>query len=482
MKKLPLLLLSVLILIPSFALSPADLQEAMLVNNPDIQKAKAEVSKAQLDVKDAKAGYSPTVDLTITGSYIANPIGPININLGDYISTPISGLPDYIQIYKGQESSYYQFQLSITQPIFTWGKISKSIKLYSAVSDARALQLEDTIEKTQTELNTRIAALYYLLQIQKVLEDQTQIAQRLITIADQAQANGMMLEADALAVKVQASQLDVAKAQIDQQVTIMLTAIEGITGLTDIQAQDLEFDEVTFQKDLETLRDMDYQNLVAKCLSDSRTTFQLLSKLSTIAQYTKDIANASVNWKPDFALVVNADYSGSRFPLIQTDWYRQDDWSATVTVALKSTIFDGGKAIRNVKRTQTEVESAEVDTQSAKTQIRSAVDQNWTNLFVYQAQIDYQNALAAQQDQKNQVNINLLDTGYGSESDYLQGQLERNNCQIEILQNKINQAAALYTLLYLQGENPTTTSDTTASDSTPATESTPAPDDAPESL
>ena len=125
---------------------------------------------------------------------------------------------------------------------------------------------------------------------------------------------------------------------------------------------------------------------------------------------------------------------------------------ATVTVALKTTVLDGGKAIRNVKRTESEVQGALIDTQSAKAKVRSAVDENWTNLSVGLAQIDYQSALSQQLDSKMEVSKSLLDTGYGSESDYLQSQLERNNCEIEILRTKINLATALYTLLYLQGD------------------------------
>ena len=148
--------------------------------------------------------------------------------------------------------------------------------------------------------------------------------------------------------------------------------------------------------------------------------------------------------------MVNADYSGSRLPLAETDWYGKDDWSATITVALKTTVLDGGKAVRDVKRTASGVEEAELDIQSARSKIRSAVDQSWTDLLVGQAQIDYRNALSEQLDAQNQVKRSLLDTGYGSESDYLQGQLERNNCEIEILKEKISIATALYTLQYLQ--------------------------------
>jgi outer membrane protein TolC len=453
MKKLPILLIILLSVLPLFSLTVTDLQSAMMGGNPDIMKAREEVSKASLDVKDAKSGYSPTIDLTITGSYIANPIDPIRVNLGDYINTTAYGIPnDYVTIYNGQESMYYQFQLSLTQPVFTWGKITNAVRLYQKVYDARVLQLEDAIEKAQTELRTRVAALYYLLQIQKLLESQREIADKLVGHADNAQQNGMMLATDALKIKVQSRQIDVAKAQIDQQIVLMVTELRNLTGLKDLTADDIEFDEAEFDAKLGALKGTEYSTLSSRCLSDSRTTFQLLGALSQIAELTNDIAGASVNWKPDMALVVNADYSGSRLPFAQKDWYGKDDWSATITFALKTTIVDGGKAVRNVKRTESAVSEAQMDIQSAKAKVQSAVDENWTNLSVYLAQIDYQDALQSQLEAQGEVDKQLLDTGYGSESDYLQGQLESNNCGIEILRTRISLATAVYTLLYLQGD------------------------------
>ncbi len=454
MKK-PLYFFILILLAPAlFALTVSDLESSMQAGNTDILKAREEVTKALLDVKDAKAGFTPTVDLTITGSYIANPIDPIYVNLGDYVDTTAYGIPnDYVQVYKGQESMYYQFSLSLTQPVFTWGKLTKALTLYEEVYQARTLALYDAIEKARTELYTRVAALSYLLQIQEVLDQQVQIADRLVELAQSAQDNGMMLATEALSVKVQAKQLDVAKSQVDKQVVLMMTALRNLTGIRDLEAKDIEFDEKGLEKAMQTLLDSDYGNLMARSLSDNRTTFELLSSLSTIASLTNDIAGASVNWKPDVALVVNADYSGSRLPFLETDWYGKDDWSATITVALKTTVFDGGKAVRNVTRTQSDVSSAQIDIQSAKSQVLSAVDENWTNLSVGLSQIEYQSALAEQLDAQAEVKRNLLDTGYGSESDYLQVQLERNNCSVQILQTRIELATAVYTLQYLQGES-----------------------------
>ena len=453
MKRFLIFLLLTLLVFPAFAVTQADLHEALLSNNPDIKKARAEVSKALLDVKDAKAGYTPTIDFTVTGSYIANPIDPIRINLSDYVNSGLLGTNnDYITVFGGQESMYYQFSLQLTQPIFTWGKLSMAVQIYQAIYEARVLQLEDVIEQAETELSTRVAALHFLLQIQSLLLDQLQITARLVQLADDAYANGMMLATDALGVKVQARQLDVAKSQIDQQVLLMMTNIRNLTGLADLESSDIVFDESSFEASLENLLASDYAALVSKCLSDARTNFQLLSKMSEIAKLSNGIAGASVNWKPDFALVVNADYSGSRLPLVETDWYGKDDWSATITVAMKTTLYDGGKAVRNVNRTADDVNSAQVDIQSAKAKIRATVDENWTNMAVCMAQMEYQTALEAQLDSQLEVKKKLLDTGYGSESDYLQVQLERNNCEIQILQTRISLATALNTLLYLEGD------------------------------
>ena len=452
MKKLLTTILFSVFLFSLYSLTVTDLENAMLGANPDILKAAEEITKAALDVRDAKAGYAPTVDLTITGSYIANPIDPIRINLGDYIDTRSYGIPnDYITVYGGQESMYYQFQLSLTQPIFTWGKLTNAIRLYQKVYDARVLQMDDAIGKARTEILTRTAALYWLLRISDMLDSQIEITSRLVELADDARRNGMMLETDALSVKVQARQLDVAKAKIDQQVVMMVSALRNLTGIKDLEASDIEFDEADFSRILEELRAADYETLCSQCLSDRRITFQLLGVLEDIAELTSDIAGASVNWKPDFALVVNADYSGSRLPFAETDWYGKDDWSATVTVALKTTVVDGGKALRNVTRTASAVAEARLDMQSAKDKVRAAVDENWTNLSVYGAQIDYQEALKLQLEAQGEVDRQLLDSGYGSESDYLQGQLKYNNCAIEILTTRISLAAAAYTLLYLQG-------------------------------
>ena len=281
--KITILILLFVTVAGCFALTIDDLNSSMLSNNLAIKKAKEEINKASLDISDAKSGYAPTIDLTVTGSYIANPIDPIRVNLADYISTPVAGgTKDYVTVYQGQENMYYQFSLSMTQPIYTWGKLDNAVRIYQKVYDVKVLQLQDIIEQNQTELRTRVAAVYYLNEIKSLLEQQTSITQRLVELAEEASSNGMMLATEALGVKVQARQIDVALSKIEQQLQLMQTALRNLTGIKDLSIEDLEFNEESFDYEVESLISIDFDSLSAKVLSDNRTNFKLLAELGSI--------------------------------------------------------------------------------------------------------------------------------------------------------------------------------------------------------
>jgi len=456
MKKFFSVLLILCISVACFAVTGSELESSLLANNPAIRKAKEDASQALLDYKDAKAGQGPTLDLTITGSYIANPIDPIRVNINDYIDGATYGLtnPQYVTIYNGMESTYYSFGLQLTQPIFTWGKLSKAVDIYRTVYDARLLQQSDEKDKALTELSTRLYACDVLLQLSQILSEQKDTAKRLTELAESAYENGMMLETEALGVRVQARQIDVASSQVTTALDNMEAAISGLTGVSNFKAEDLEGSkerEEEVNALLEQLMTIGSENIMNRALSDERTTFVLLGKMKMISELTKGVASASVNWKPNLALVVNASYGGPRFPAIETDWYRKNDWNAIVTVALSTTVFDGGKAVRDVQRKASQLEQSTIDTDDATQKIRSAVQENLGTADLCLAKIEYNSAKLEQLAKEGEQKKLAFENGYGSEADCLQNLLEQNNCTVEILQNRISLATALFTLRYLSG-------------------------------
>lgn len=450
MKKIVAVLLVLASFCAIWALTVDSLENSMMINNTSIQSAKSEISKALLDYKDAKAGLTPKVDLTVTGSYLCNPIDSIRINLGDYLNdnSILNGFgSDYITVYEGQEKTYYQFSLSATQPLFTWGKLTNAIKLYEDVYKIRQLQYSDSVEKASTEVKTRFAVLYYLYQIEELLEEQQTISNRLVELSDAAFENGMMLETDALGARVKASQIDVAKAQIEQQIIQMKTALTNLTGVSDFDQ--LDFDENAFEQQIADVESIDYSSLLGRATADLRNNIQILILLQDVSKLTEKISQFSQNWIPDMALVVSANYQGARLPLVEKDWFGKDDWDATVTIALKTTVFDGGAATRAYKKSKEESSQAVINTDDAKLQISTALTESYSSISVCESQINYQKALADQLNSKIAVQKKLLDSGYGSEADYLQVVLEYNNTKLEILQLNIQLATALYTVNYL---------------------------------
>ena len=165
------------------------LTSSLKANNTKLQASYEDLKKAKLDTKDAKANYHPNIDLTVSGSYIINPIGPITINASEL------GLPynQYITLYKGMEDTLYQTSLSLQQPIFTWGKIKNGVNALTEVESVRSLQITDTENQLTAELKTRLAANYYMDEIITLLNEQKSYADRLVQIAYAANEQGIML-------------------------------------------------------------------------------------------------------------------------------------------------------------------------------------------------------------------------------------------------------------------------------------------------
>ncbi len=423
----------------------------MLKDSTDLRKLREEVTQSLLDVKDARAGYSPTIDLQVSGTYMFNPpVGPITVSsddLANAMGLPANPAGGYITLYEGMENTLYQFSLSLTQPLITWGKIGNSVKLYQEVSEVRQLQLTSQQSQLQTELETRLASLWYLDRIRILLAEQRGYAARLVELARQGEANGMLLRQDVLEAQIQAKQLDITLEEVGEQFDNLLLGVQKLTGLPD-----LTWDQISFTPDEAAYLEMmgrDYDLLEVQALSPMQDSLRMLDKLQRVSLYAQDIAEASVYWKPDFALKVDVGYAGSRFPLIETDWYRKDSYSANITIGMKTTVWDGGKKLNDIKRAKSSVESAVVDKDAAMATIRQTLREQWRAMQLAQSKIEYQDLKISVAQSKISQQQKLYDSGYGDESALLQAKVEDCTARIELEQQKLALANAYYMVKYL---------------------------------
>lgn len=435
-----------------------ELSNQLKINNSELKILNQEYQQSLIDVKNAKAGLGPTIDLTVSGTYFLNPpIDSIVLNVDDILnsitwpdSMDIKPNGQYLTLYDGMENTFYSFQLDVTQPIYTWGKLKNAIKLYEKVSEIKQLQISSKEKQLQTELNTRIVSLFYLSQIETLLNTQDDYANRLVKISEDAQKNGILLEQDVLEAKISAQQINITQQEIKEQFFNLLLSIQKMTGNQNLELANINFtpNENIFYEFANRNRD----ELFSKALNTTQDTFLILENLEQISQYTTKIAQASVYWKPDFALKLSLGYGGSRFPFLEKDWFRQNDYTTNFTLALKTTVWDGGKKINEIKKSKSKEEIAGVNYDDAVLSIKQKLQEQFNVIDLALSKIEYQKLKLQTLDSKIKQQEQLFNSGYGSEQELLQAKIERNTAQIELEQNKLTLAGACSTAAFLCNE------------------------------
>ena len=471
-KNLMLLLLPVLFLcttpsgftqkLPSMPIpySFTDLVAAMDLNNVELNKAREAVIQAQLDTKDAKAGYQPTVDLTLAGSYMANPlIKEISLAQGEFGSIPVTNpatvqvvqvpLPNTdIKVFDGMPTFGYSFQLDLQQPIFTWGKISNSVKIFSAVEAVRQLQLTSLKKQKTASLKAQITALSLLSQMEALLSQQQQYAQELVTLTVAAQNQGVALEQAVLEAQTQEALIPLSLQQIRHNTSVILQDLRELTGLPQLDGSQILHIPQTqgFYETFQELSQQDSALLEAAALNPAQESLAILEKLYQAAEYGRKVASGSIYGKPDIALQVSFGVNGNMEKLFKGESDLKQDLVANITLGIKTTVWDGGKKLNQLKRSTSQLKDAELDLEQSRSAIKLELSRQINAMTMATLKIQYQElkiqTAQSQLDQK----LQLLESGYGSQREVLQTRIEKITEEVKLLEEKINLATAACTV------------------------------------
>ena len=434
-----------------------DLLSATQMNHPELLKLQEEYKRSLLDVKDAWWSLGPTVDLQASGTYMLNPpLGAMYINTDDIINAiQWNGVKprnsgQRIKIYDGMENTLYNFELTLTQPVFTWGKITNAIKLYKQVSEIKLSQITQQTAQLETELKTRLISLYNLNKILEIIDEEETYTNRMVEVSESAEKVGMLLHQDVVDAKIQAKELEIAKQDLLEQINDQLLELKRTSGIEDLSLDDINFDFVAeLEESFASLMEKDPSELESQALSGNQSSIKILTQLEGVSQTAEKIARGYENWKPDLALQMSGGYSGSRFPLFEPNWRRKDDYSLNISIGLKATIWDGGKKVRDVSRKVSESETAQINKANARSTISKTFNSQWNAAQVCKMKIEYQElkieSAAAKISQKEQI----YESGYGSETDVLSAKIEHCNAQIEKEKQALSRAAACLTIEYL---------------------------------
>ena len=440
------------LVLPASAISLKDLNEAAALNNPDLLKLQQEYERSLLDVKDAWAGLGPTVDLQLSGTYMLNPlVDSIYLNVDDIINSinwpagiaPTSG-GQYVKVYDGMENTLYNFQLSLTQPVFTWGKLENAVKLYKQISEIKNTQYLSQLQNLETEIESRLVGLFYLKRILEILEEEKAYANKLVETSVNAEKSGMLLHQDVVEARIKAKELEIAQQDIEEQVKKQLLELERTSGITGLTLEDIDYtiDEAEIAAILAWNRD----EVEQKALSSEQLSIKMLTQLQEVNRTAEKIAKGYVNWKPDVALQASAGYSGSRFPFVELNWRRKDDYSLNLSLGIKTTVWDGGKKLNDVSRKISETKTADINQLDARSTIKQTLNVQWNTADVCTMKIEYQDLKIESVDSKIKQQETIFASGYGSETDVLNAKIDRCNQLIEKERQSLTRAVACLTI------------------------------------
>ncbi len=433
----------------------ASLKENMQSGNAELRKLNETYKQSLLDVKDAKANYQPQIEMLLTSTYMPNPpLGKTTIGVDELasqlgITVPGAVSGEYVTLYKGMKDTYYNAGLTITQPIFTWGKIPKSVSLYSEIAQIRALSVEDNTDKLSVELKTRLTAMCYMNELFSLLEETKAKADELVSMSEDAYENGMLLKEDVTKAKISALEVDVKEKELEKEYRDNLKSLKTISNVEDLDEENIDYkvneEEINA---ITSLRREDVLTLVTR--SDS-ATIRMLNGQTRAYELKKEIAQASLYWKPDFALQVSLTYGGSALPLIEKNWYRANDYGLYLTLAISTTIWDGGKKLNAVKYAESEVNGTIADYDEAINELTQKAEENLTQIDLSLTKLEYYDLKLDEAKDRLDLLLRQYEAGTISKTDVLSQEIEVLTQRMTIIQERITLSTAAYTIAYLTG-------------------------------
>jgi len=425
---------------PARSYTLEDLTDAAVRNNRELRQLAVEEEKTLVDLRSAKAEMFPDIGAEIRLNHIANPIDPITVTAGEFGSYPIAGEedvlipPEDVRVYEGMESMFYQLIVSLEQPVFTWGKIRNSIDLYKKVLQTRRLGLEKKREELTATINIYLYSLYYIEKIEELIEEQKKTAERLVFISEKAYENGFIVYSEFLEAQIQAKEINLAEYQLREQKEQTLLDLSHTTLIEDLTIKDLDLSYVN--ENTEDYHLPPSEELMQAALKNN-LDLQVLSSLKEVANYKLEIAEGKGYLKPDIGIRFELSYGGPRFPLVEKDWYGQDDYNLISTIGFVAKIFDGGKLRSEIELNEEEVKASTYDFEQGRQSIEKFIARSLLKLSLYRDNMEYYKLKIESGKEQVALKKTQLEAGAGQESDYLEELINQYADTIKLYQEKI---------------------------------------------
>jgi len=371
-----------------------------------------------------------------TGSLFPGGNFPLTVNVPMPITLdiPMPPLPSEDHIVRFSENARYEFGLTLEQPVFTWGRINNSIQAASLGSQAALLQQEQERRNVITLLDSHLYSLAYLSEIQTLLIEQRQRAQRLIDLSEESHASGFLLRTDVLSARLLLSEIALGELTIAENMATSLLAIQSLTGLSDLTMASLVLPDR--EGNLTNRQSLFYNRSDKDRLLSGLFEKNLSLKMLDIQTRAFDRQLAAQKGrsygKPELGLFFQLTYGGSAFPFVD------NSMNMTAALGIRSLLIDGGSMRHGIRQKEENLIQFKLEEEKGRRDLIEFLERSLIQLEISNQRLTYISLKAETDYIKMEQAGYAWHAGYGEERDVLTHELHWYNNRINLLQEELN--------------------------------------------
>jgi outer membrane protein len=347
-----------------FSLSTAQNQERLTLTldkslevayekNKSLLDQKEKISYARYKIDEARSNFFP--QLSFQGSYtrlgvISSFQMPFSFQVVD---SELKIVPTPMQLPMGFNDNY-DLGLSLTQPLFTWGRIKNSHDIANLSYQASQESYGETKQKIKFEVTKSFYQIILLEELVKVREEARQNVEEHLKTVEARYKAGQASEFDLLRARVQLANSDPPLIQAKNSLELALNGFKNLLGLdlaTEIKLEgELKYEPM----------EIDLPSAEKEALAN-RIELKSIYLQKQISRKALSIAKAGN--RPTLAGFLNYDYKNP-FNSVQK-W--DDDWNFGFSINLP--LFDGFATQSRINQSKSNIKDLEV----VQTQIEDGI-------------------------------------------------------------------------------------------------------------
>jgi outer membrane protein len=391
-------------------------------NSPSVRIAGEAVSGAEFKVREAKSLSLPQV--SFASSYT-------RISLTNEFDFPGFGH------FKFSTPDNLNFRLGATEPVFTWGRIAKSVE----ANRIGVTLAEDGVAMTRQALAFELVPVFYgVLFTREAVKvvDQTLdlLAKKLATLEERYKA-GLASDFDISLIKVQMSGLEAQKLDFENNVRKMVLSYNRVAG----RPMEATFEPVGELK-LEPVAG-DARALTAEAIAN-RPEAKLLADQRRLVQ--TQMALARTGDKPSVAAAFNYQLQNGFLPSVNRI---KGYWNASVGVSYP--VFDGRRTGAQVAQTQVALRTVEEQAADVERGFELEILQTLADLKTLELKIEIEKTKIAHAERALEIADERYQNGLISTTDLVEAQDSLDSARLNYLQLITSHILGRYNLLRAAG-------------------------------